>query len=38
MEQYQCFADIFVKSIFNPFRGTGVFLNFVKYIRKSEVL
>ena len=29
--------DIFVKIIFNPFHGTGVFLFFPKYIRKLEV-
>ena len=28
--------DIFVKNIFNPFHGTGVFLYFPKYIRKPE--
>ena len=30
-------ADIFVKNIFNPFHGTGLFLYFLKYIRKPEV-
>ena len=35
--EYQHSAGIFVKNIFNPFRGTGVFLYFLKYIRKPEV-
>ena len=35
--EYQHSADIFVKNIFNPFHGTGFFLYFLKYIRKSEV-
>ena len=34
--EYQYF-DIFVKNIFNPFHGTGIFLYFLKYIRKPEV-
>ena len=29
--------DRLIKSIFNPFHGTGVFLYFQKYIRKPEV-
>ena len=35
--EYQHSADIFVKNIFNPFPGTGLFLYFLKYIRKPEV-
>ena len=35
--EYPHSADIFVKTIFNPFHGTGVFLYFPKYIRKPEV-
>ena len=34
---YQHSADIFVKNIFNPFHGPGLFLYFLKYIRKLEV-
>ena len=30
-------ADIFIKNIFNPFHGTGLFIYFLKYIRKPEV-
>ena len=30
-------SDTIVKNIFNPFYGTGVFLYFLKYIRKPEV-
>ena len=30
--EYQHFAYIFVRNIFNPFPGTGVFLYFLKYI------
>ena len=33
----QHFADIFVKNIFNTFHATGLFLYFLKYIRKPEV-
>ena len=35
--EYQHSTDIFIKNIFNPFPGTGLFLYFLKYIRKSEV-
>ena len=35
--EYQHSADIFVKNIFIPFHGTGLFLYFLKYIRKPEV-
>ena len=35
--EYQHSADICVKNIFNPFPGTGLFLYFLKYIRKPEV-
>ena len=31
--EYQHSADIFVKNIFNPFPGTGLFLYFLKYIK-----
>ena len=34
--EYQHF-DVFVKHNFNPFHGTGVFLYFLKYIRKPEI-
>ena len=35
--EYQHSADIFVKNIFNQFPGFGLFLYFMKYIRKPEV-
>ena len=35
--EYQDSAGIFVKNIFNPFPGTGLFQYFLKYIRKPEV-
>ena len=34
---YQHSTDIFVNNIFNLFHGTGVFLYFLKYIKKPEV-
>ena len=34
--EYQHF-DVFDKHNFNPFHGTGVFLYFLKYIRKPEI-
>ena len=33
--EYQYSADIFVKNIFKPFHGTGLFIYPLKYIRKS---
>ena len=33
---YQHSAGIFIKNIFNQFHGTGLFLYFLKYIRKPE--
>ena len=35
--EYQHYPDKFVKNIFNPFHGTGVFVYPLKYIRKPEV-
>ena len=35
--EYQHSADISFKNIFNPFPATGLFLHFLKYIRKTEV-
>ena len=35
--KYQHSADIFVKNILNPFPVIGLFLYFLKYIRKPEV-
>ena len=35
--EYQHSGDIFVKNIFKPFHDTGLFLYFLKYIRKREV-
>ena len=35
--EYQHFADTFLKIIFNSLSSTGLFLYFLKYIRKPEV-
>ena len=34
--KYQYPTDIFVKNIFNPFNGTGLFLYYLKYIRSQR--
>ena len=34
--KYQRPADIFVKNIFNPFHGSGLFLYYLKYIRNQR--
>ena len=36
-ERDQYSSDIFVKNVFNPFHGTGLFLYSLKYMRKPEI-
>ena len=35
--EYQHSTGVFVKIVFNPFYSTGLFLYFLRYIRKQEV-